>query len=68
MPIYKQFDVHGKKVMKVEADPVTSRASSRISKIGNSSSKRKKILEEVPEYKSNFISAFFDEAEEHIVD
>lgn len=54
--------------MKVEDDPVVSRASSRMNKLANSSSKRKKQPEEVPEYKSNFIAAFFDQAEEQIVE
>ena len=66
VPIYKQFDIYGKRIAQVEDDPVTSRASSRIGKAGNSSSKRKK-QEDLPEYKNNFISAFFDQAEDLIV-
>lgn len=54
VPVYKQFDVHGKRVMNVEEDPLVSK---------HKAVRRKK---DEPEYKQNFLAQFFEDAEEHI--
>lgn len=48
VPVYKQFDIHGKRIMKVEDDPL----------VNHKSMKKKK---EEPEYKQNFLAMFLEE-------
>lgn len=54
VPIYKQFDIYGKRVMNVEEDPLISK---------HKAVRRKK---DEPEYKQNFLAQFFEDAEVQI--
>lgn len=54
VPVYKQFDVYGKRVLHVEDDPVLQR------------SKMQRKKKEEPEYKQNFLAMFLEEAEQKI--
>lgn len=57
VPIYKQYDANGKKIIQKDYDPLLDRLREKA---------RIKKKKEEPEYKQNFLSHFLEEAEEKI--